>query len=241
MTIAIAWVARQPDGLRHLYFASDSRTRGGYVFDACPKILTLPRSDSAICFAGELDWSYPLMIQLSNAIAAHQPSRKRKLDIAHLKDHLLRIATDLVNSTTESMVDFNTASATFIFGGYSWRRCDFMLWILTYNRKRKVFSARPCCNFHKRLNQAAFIGDWAAKFRSRLIQSLDADQDNKRAVENEPLIQLSALLKGQGQTDSIGGPPQVVRIGSHMNTRIFCVPWGDKRSLTLFGRKLFEY
>lgn len=32
MTIAIAWVARQADGLRHLYFASDSRTRGGYVF-----------------------------------------------------------------------------------------------------------------------------------------------------------------------------------------------------------------
>ena len=38
MTIAMAWVARQPDGLKHLYFASDSRTRGGYIFDACPKI-----------------------------------------------------------------------------------------------------------------------------------------------------------------------------------------------------------
>lgn len=105
MTIAMAWVGKQKDGLRHLYFASDSRTRGGGgVFNSCPKVLTLPRSDCAICFAGNLDWSYLLMAQLSNAIAAHKPSRNRKLDIAHLKDHLLRVATDLVNS----MIDTHT-------------------------------------------------------------------------------------------------------------------------------------
>lgn len=241
MTIAIAWVARQPDGLRHLYFASDSRTRGGYVFDACPKILTLPRSDSALCFAGELDWSYPLMVQLSNAIAAHQPSRARTLDISHLKNHLVRIATDLVNSTTESMSVFDAASATFIFGGYSWRSADFLLWTLTYDKTRRVFAARPSTNFHSRLKQAAFIGDWATRYRSRLVQVLNVREDNQRDVEHEPLFQLSTILKEADKNDSVGGPPQVVRVGAHMNTRVFCVPWGEPKTMTLFGRKLFNY
>lgn len=237
MTIAIAWVAKQADGLRHLYFASDSRIRGGYVFDACPKVLTLPRSDSAICFAGDLGWSFPLMSQIRNAIAAHGPSRKRNLDIAHLKDHLLRIATDLVNSAPEPDVDFATSSAKFIFGGYSWRKADFLLWTLSYDTSQKMFVARPSVNVHPRLKQAAFIGDWATRYRGKLIQQLNTEGD--RDAEHEPLIELAKLVKDRGPDETIGGAPQVIRIGAHMNTRTFCVPWAGHS--TLFGRRLFPY
>ena len=239
MTIAMAWVGKQKDGLRHLYFASDSRTRGGGgVFNSCPKVLTLPRSDCAICFAGNLDWSYLLMAQLSNAIAAHKPSRNRKLDIAHLKDHLLRVATDLVNSMIDTYADFETKSAKFIFGGYSWRSCNFLLWTIYFDVKQKSFIARPSSNLHPRLPQAAFIGDWATRFRGQLIRHLNENLDGRDA-EHEPLIELSNLLKRTDITDTIGGAPQVVRIGAHMNTRTFCVPWNG--SLTLFGRPLFDY
>ena len=241
MTIATAWVGTRSDGVSHLYFASDSRTRGGCVFDSCPKVLTLPRSDSAICFAGELDWSYPLMVQISNAIAAHQPSRTRHLDIAQLKDHLVRLTTDLVASIADRMIDFDATSATFIFGGYSWRASMFLVWTLTYDATRKVFVARPNQNFHAKLDQAAFIGDWAAKFRSRLHQSLTRDEHDAIHPEHLPLIELSQLLTETSQDDSIGGPPQVVRIGAHMNTRAFCVPWGTPPQKTIFGRKLFDY
>jgi len=71
MTIGVAWVGTLRDR-EHLFFASDSRVRGGHHFDACPKILTLPRSDCAICFAGETAAAYPLMLQVAQAIGAHE-------------------------------------------------------------------------------------------------------------------------------------------------------------------------
>src|ERR1039458_7027574 len=52
MTVALAWVAQRNDGVQHLYLASDSRLTGART-DAAPKILTLPRSDCALCFAGD--------------------------------------------------------------------------------------------------------------------------------------------------------------------------------------------
>ena len=91
MTIAIAWVATKNDSRQDLYFASDSRTRGVRVLDVSPKILTLPRSDCAICFAGDTSATYAFMIQIANAIAAHEPARERNLDIVGLKEHLLRV------------------------------------------------------------------------------------------------------------------------------------------------------
>ena len=74
MTIGIAWVGRWRDGREHLYIAADSRVTGGQRMDACPKVLTLPRSDCAVCFAGATENTFPLMLQMANAIAAHEPA-----------------------------------------------------------------------------------------------------------------------------------------------------------------------
>lgn len=68
MTVAIAWVATRSDKRQDLYMASDSRTSGGQVFDACPKIQLLPRGDCAICFAGDVSMTYSLMLHISCAI-----------------------------------------------------------------------------------------------------------------------------------------------------------------------------
>jgi hypothetical protein len=87
MTIGLAWVSEYHDGREHLYIASDSRLSGGQYLDACPKILTLPRSDCAICFAGDTAAAYPFMLQLANAIAAHRPARERSLDQARSTRH----------------------------------------------------------------------------------------------------------------------------------------------------------
>ena len=63
MTIGLAWIGKRADGREHLYIASDSRVTGGQRLDACPKILTLPRSDCTLCFAGHTAATFPLMIQ----------------------------------------------------------------------------------------------------------------------------------------------------------------------------------
>lgn len=55
----------------------------------------------------------------------------------------------------------------------------------------------------------------------------------------EPFKVLASVLRGVGPNDTIGGPPQLVRITQHMNTRPLCVRWNSED--TLFGRPLFDY
>jgi hypothetical protein len=239
MTIGIAWVGqRQRDAREHLYIAADSRTRGAYVFDACPKILTLPRSDCAICFAGVTSETYPLMVQLAYAIAAHEPARDRSMDISRLKYHLLRVFTDLIRTVKDAVIPFTRDNAQFIFAGYSWMRKDFRIWTIHYSEKEKGFLAREAKSFHPRLPKVTFIGDWAKPLRSRIAKYLGQSKETNR-LYLEPLKDLSKLLATAKQTDSIGGPPQLIRITQHMNTRPLCVRWQGQD--TLLGRPLFGY
>ena len=237
MTIGIAWIGRRKDGRDHLYVASDSRTRGAYIFDACPKIVTLPRSDWALCFAGSTSDTYPLMLQMANAIAAHEPARDRSLDIGRVKQHLLRIFTDLVKHLKGAVVPFDSADAQFLFAGYSWLAKDYRIWTINYSDKRRIFSAREALTFHPRLRKAAFIGDWGTRLRNKL--AADLGQADGAPLYLEPLTAISELISSAGPNDTIGGPPQVIRISQHMNTRPLCVRWNRKD--TLFGRQLFDY
>lgn len=90
MTLAIAWV-RSVGDTKELLMAADSRLRMGRAWDCGPRILTLPRSDSAICFAGDTHDAYPLMIQMANAIASYPPSRSRSMDLCDMKGHTVRV------------------------------------------------------------------------------------------------------------------------------------------------------
>lgn len=252
MTIAMAWVAQRKDGRKHLYIASDSRTRGSMVIDCCPKILTLPRSDCAICFAGNTAATYPLMMQLANAIAAHGPAHDRSLDIATLRAHLLRVFSDIVAGIDDAVDPIQKSDVQFIFGGYSWLKKEFCIWSIYYSEVQKKFAARPAKNFHPRLGQIAFIGDVAKDFRSKLIARLSVDDvDKTKHFEYLPLALLRDELRAADRTSSIGGPPQLVRIAEHMNTRVLAVEWDasansteprmDIRAPTVLGRPLFDY
>jgi hypothetical protein len=240
MTLALAWVAERSDGRKDLFLASDSRTRGGMTFDVTPKILTLPRSDSAICFAGDVAATFPLMLHVAAAIAAHSPAQDRNLDIGHLKKHLLSVCTDTLNTIKDPRQKFDPSDFQFIFAGYSWRAKDFRIWTFYYDNKSNSFCARSSCDFHPRLKQAAFIGDWAKKYRSELFNLIKSDCSDT-PVNCEPLKLLAGILQKATRDDTIGGAPQVVRIGAHMNTRPFCVKWGPEKKRHLFGRTLFDY
>ncbi|MEW6304902.1 MAG: hypothetical protein AB1705_15615 [Verrucomicrobiota bacterium] len=240
MTLALAWVAKRSDGREDLYFASDSRTRGGMVLDVTPKILTLPRSDCAICFAGDTAATFPLMLHISAAIAAHAPAHERNLDIGELKGHLLKVCTDIMATVTDRPVPLHPTDVQFILAGYSWRAKDFCIWTIYYEPPSKRFRARPAEKFHSRLRKAAFIGDWATRFRASLVNELN-QRPQAPPANHEPLRLMAQALKSAGKDESIGGAPQVVRIGPHMNARPFCVKWGPEQKLFLFGRLLFEY
>ena len=205
-----------------------------------PKILTLPRSDAALCFAGDTSASYPLALQIANAIAAHQPARERNLDVAELKAHLLRVMTDIMASVRDAAEGFSAKDAQVILAGYSWRAKGFRMWSIYYEDHSKQFRAAEPRNFHPRLHKALFIGDQAKRVRARVVRSLNAPATT-RAVDLEPLAVLAETLREAGPADTIGGAPQLVRIGPHMNTRALCVRWGADKHPTLYGRRLFDY
>lgn len=232
MTVALAWVAQRNDGLQHLYLASDSRLCGARI-DAAPKILMLPRSDCALCFAGDTHATYPMMLQIANAIGAHQPARERSLDIARVKDHLLQVFTDLARRYE---TPFTKADIQFIFAGYSWRSKDFRIWTIGYLPEKKELYEREATAFCERLKKTAFIGDWAKRVRREVAKEL---VPKGPAANLEPLHVLARVLEKATPEDTIGGAPQLVRISQHMTTRPFCVKW--KGEDTLLGRPLFDY
>lgn len=239
MTIAVAWVATRSDGRQDLYLASDSRTRGSQLIDSCPKLLLLPRGDSAIAFAGDVSITYSLSWHIFCAIRAHEPARERNLDVSELTTHLLRVLNDLVGNIKERPTKLEKDDLQIIFAGFSWRARRFRVWTYEIDPATQRFKVRESPgNFSKRLRTVAFIGDWAGKFRRRLMLALNQGETDL-PVNSEPLTVLSSVLKEQSKDSTIGGAPQVVRIGPHMNGRELCVLWNGQRHL--FGRALFSY
>lgn len=236
MTVALAWIATRSDGREHLYVASDSRVRGGGHMDACPKIITLPRSDAVLAFAGSTTSAYPLMLQVANSIAAHRPARDRTMDICQLKGHLVHVCTDLIGRFIDVAAPFDEREVQFLLAGFSWLTGDFQVWTIEFNAKKKRFIERAARTFHPRLRKAAFIGDRATDLRGQLARMLAPEGP---PVSLEPLGVLAEMLLAAGKADTIGGPPQVVRVAKHMNTRCFVVRWQGKP--TIFGRPLFPY
>jgi hypothetical protein len=176
------------------------------------------------------------MLQLANAIAAHEPARERSLDVSRVKDHLLRVFNDMINRFEDLVQPIVSADVQFLFAGYSWMRKEFRIWTVYYSEKDRRFSGRECFSFHPRLSKAAFIGDWSKRVRANLAKDLRLGEG---LVNLEPLTVLAHLLTGAKPEHTIGGPPQLIRITQHMNTRPFCVKWGKED--TLFGRPLFPY
>lgn len=244
MTLAMAWVGQRKDGMKHLYIASDSRTRGGMVLDLCPKILPLPRSDCAICFAGDTAATYPLMLQLAGAINSHLPAKERSLDIRTLKPHILRVFTDIINNVKDALEPIKPDDVQFLFCGYSWLSKTFEIWTFYYSATEKKFAARPAKNMHSMMGQVAFIGDVAKKARAIFIQRLNSYQNVEPShFEFEPFMVLRDMLRKAELHDTIGGAPQLVKIAEHMNTKVLGVKWKDGKEsyTTIMGRRVFDY
>ena len=84
MTLCISWI-RKVDDTEELVIATDSRLRNGQAWDCNPKILTLPRTDCAICFEGSTMEAYPMMLQLQSAVENRLRSKNRSQDLCDFK------------------------------------------------------------------------------------------------------------------------------------------------------------
>lgn len=265
MTIAAAWT-RNLKGCHELVLVTDSRLSGdGRTFDACTKVITLPREDCAIAFAGFSGHGYPMMQQVSQAIDAHAPLKRGSLDVVELKSHILKIfdgmADSIKSSERVSSPTDITPEAEFIFGGYSWKSKEFKIWHIRYSRIAGRFEAHPPASIRKvphvggyRLGtagqngdtaidaQVVFIGD-QAKICKKLFLELLNTRDNLSHLDMEPFEVIRDMLRSSRKSETIGGSPQIVKVYQYMKSAPLGVFWPDKGTgrIHLHGRKCLGY
>lgn len=269
MTIQACWVRRIRDA-EELVFASDSRLSGdGTNFDSCPKILTLPRSDCAISFAGYTGHAFPMMLQLDLAIGAYEPARRGGLDIATLRKHALkvfdRMAQEIRSSPKLSKQRTVNPEANFLFGGYSWVEKRFRIWSIAYEASEGRFVARPAqsVRFHPDAKKfvfssvksprskgvfakIAFAGDRSTEARERLGKLLNRKYPTSQEFQGlnwEPFEVIRDMLRDPNHSETIGGAPQVVKVYQYFQTTPLAVYWPNKASgkVVLQGRPCLDY
>lgn len=245
MTLVAAWV-RSIRTVQELVVASDSRVSGGFRWDGCPKVFPLARSDALVAFAGQTDWSYPLMLQLNSAISIYARSRERALDLHEMKTYALRVFNDIYAEFKDpAHPDLAIPQVEFALGGWSWLRSRFHIWHCTYADRDQKFVARPAPRWGG--SQLLFLGATTAeeaydRLRVLIFKNRRMKHDSVR-LNYEPFEVLRDMLRAAGPFSDIGGPPQVFKAYQHMNVRGFGVWWPTSASgrVAFGGRALRDY
>lgn len=252
MTVAAAWF-RKVNNCEELLFISDSRLCGGHRWDECPKIFPMLRSDCAICFAGETDYSYPIMMQIYFSICEMDRIRSRAMDIQDLNGYVLKHINHLASSIYDAANDLEISDNQFLFGGYSWVEKKFKLWRYYYNKSEKEFQKDgKKHNFQQHFGNLSVIGDQAELLKAELKRILKEKYgEHYELYENngfdmEPFEAMRNILRHAKKEDTIGGAPQIMKVYQHMNTRPIGVYWPEKvkndfKNRTLMGRKMFDF
>ncbi len=258
MTVVIAWVRTVHD-CEELVFVSDSRLSGdGRNFDACPKILSLPRSDCVIAYAGYSGHAFPMILQLQRSIDSHEPARRGSLDIPTIRTHALKIfdrMAKLIRPSTHIYPEQDVSpEASFVFGGYSWVKKEFELWTFTHSKSENRFEARPATwiGFSSELNRyvvllakfprqgpdqfskIAFAGTEGQVQRAKhlLLDKLNAEKTEEKIQQGmdwQPFEVIRDMLRDPNRDESIGGAPQIVKLYQYMHSASLAVYWPDKK------------
>jgi len=240
MTIAVSWI-RNAGKHEELVFASDSRLRSFGSWDANPKLFQLDRTDCAIAFAGDTQYSYPLVNQIQTFVKSYPKSQSRFQDICHFKGHLV----NMMNFMLTHKSDYEEPNIRFLFGGYSWDKKRFFLWNIFFDKNIKKFVSAEVGTWKgiKVNRKVSFIGDYHLEYRTRLIKLMKSKKKFiKGYFDMEPFEVLRDMIR-ENMFDAIGGAPQLLKVYEHMNRTPIAIKWKitDKEVSTLLGRPLQDY
>ena len=146
MTLTIAWVRKQ-GRVNELLLASDSRLRFGIAWDACPKLFLTQRGDICFGFAGDTLYAYPLITQAINQMELHRASSTREYDIYDSKGHISRQFNEMLlhrGDLPTGQSEPDSPETLFAMVGYSWKRRDFAMWKVTFDKHSKTFRWNKC-------------------------------------------------------------------------------------------------
>lgn len=246
MTLSIVWL-RTVGRTEELVFASDSRLRSGQAWDCCPKIMSLPRDDCLISFAGSTDQAYPFMLQMMRAVEFYPASLRRQTDIAVAKGHTLRVFNQMWNLVHDLPVGSDKPDdpeAAFLFGGYSWRRREFLIWQLHFDAEIASYTFRPIHIWpgQQGRKMIAYAGDEVAEAKTRVLELLqERGKAGSGGFDMEPFEVLRDMIRSK-EYPTIGGAPQVAKVYRYMHTQHFAVRWPDSSGVPhILGRPALDY
>lgn len=253
MTISIAWIRKTSRG-EELIFVSDSRLCGGQRWDECPKITSLPSDNAIISFAGDTEYAYPLMMQIKQSMSGYYPVESRSMDISKINGEVLFRENKLLDSVYDKAIPNSILDNQFIFGGYSWKQKKFKFWSHSYhktNRKMAKKASEIILPWIK--GNIIIIGDQSKRYKYELRTFLNQKypegwkMKEPKNLDMEPFQVMCKILEESKKEDTIGGAPQMVKVGQYMSTRIVGVYWpqkeedNDYKNRTILGRKLLDY
>jgi hypothetical protein len=249
MTLAMAWI-RTVGSHEEMVFASDSRLSGGSDWDCCPKLLSLPRGDSLLAFAGSTYDAYPMMLQFRNWVENNPGALNRARDITDLKKRMRMVFNDMrkfISDLPHGQTQPDPPDCELIFGGWSWKKLSFQAWRFHYVPSRGILDFEPVQSglIVGRDHPIVFAGTRAAveAARTQIVEMLKAGgnfRPGKRYFDMEPFEALRDIIRSNVYAD-VGGPPQVIKVYQHGNSQPFAVKWKmpGGRYTTVLGRPLF--
>jgi hypothetical protein len=248
MTLVVAWI-RRLKRQDQLIVASDSRLSFGARWDCCPKIFPLVRNDSVLAFCGDTAFAYPILLQLVNSVRNYEKTASREMDIVDLRPHFLKIAGSMCAQVTDFPRGEHGIDPTdfkLLFAGYSSGQQEFKAWTYYFDNNKKNFNYRHL-SFHEKKTLGTkpflFMGDSVHEANKLLYEKL-----GQRAklvaggLDMEPLEVLLEMIESD-KFDTIGGPPQLVKVYPHANVLPINVLWPREKPkfVAHFGRPLLDY
>lgn len=233
MTLCAAWV-REVNNEQELVFATDSCLSCGERWESGVKLFELPRKDCLICFAGDTNRTYPLILNLISSIKFDDHLANTHTDISTVLEYLTNLFSDLCNSIkdygTQSFKDA-LGDFQFLFGGWSWQSNSFRLWQLSYNHEFKAFE-------HNETNSGdmlfTFIGDELEVAKGLLDDELIKNgKVTSRSFDMEPFSVLVQMIRNTDYS-GIAGSVQLAKIYPPGSTEFLGVYWP-----TTAGKKTF--
>jgi hypothetical protein len=232
MTLCLAWI-REAGEDEELVFATDSTLTGGEKWNHGVKLFELPRTDCLICFAGETQRAYPLILNLISTIKHNEDLKNPALDIQEVLYGIVELFNELVNSIFDYpavVAEAIGSEAKFLFGGWSWKESRFKIWRLYYSSDSKGFIWNDETAVKKSKMRVA-IGDPEEegnniakvadhKYRD-LIHQLNREDD---LLDMEPLTVLVQMCRDAAIRE-VDGAVQIGKVYKSGTVEFFGVMW----------------
>jgi hypothetical protein len=248
MTLVAAWV-RQNSTLKELIVAADSRISGGGAWDACPKIVALPRPATVMAMSGWAVEAYAFMLQAINTCTLQDGHGAGRTDIGNLANKLRDAYADIrthISDLPDGQKAADIPMLNVALFGWSWRNLRFEGYSYSFDAAGELIM-KPLGELNVDTPYPCYLFGDAAPDARRRLKSLMKQRDRpfpragdpeaprvarEAFMDWEPLETLCEVISDP-EVRSVGGVPQIARISQYGESEFFV--WRDNTGRDYFG------